>query len=52
VLVGAAKDLTATVAELPLDSGVDPAAEARIDQHLGYLSAALAKRGEQLALLR
>jgi hypothetical protein len=52
VLVGAAKDLTATVAELPLDSGVDPAAEARIDQHLGYLSAALAKRSEQLALLR
>ena len=51
VLVGAAKDLAGTIAELPLDSAVEAAAEARIDQQLLYLSAALAKRGDLLALL-
>jgi hypothetical protein len=52
VLVGAAKDLAAAVAELPLDSAVDAVAEARIDQQLGYLLAALAQRNDLLAILR
>jgi hypothetical protein len=52
VLVGAAKDLAAAVAELPPDMAVDAVVEARIDQQLGYLSAALAQRGDLLAILR
>lgn len=51
VLVGAAKDLAGTAAELSVDSAVDVVAEARIDQQLGYLSAALAQRDNLLALL-
>ena len=50
VLVGAAKELADIVAELPLDTAVDAAAEARIDRQLGYVSAALHQRGDLLAL--
>ena len=51
VLVGAAKELAGIVAELPLDAGLDTAAEARLERQLGFLSAALTKRGELLALI-
>ena len=50
VLVGAAKELAGIVAEQPLDTAVDADAEARIDRQLGYLIAALARRGDLLAL--
>jgi hypothetical protein len=51
VLVGAATDLAGIVAELPPAGAVDAVTEARIEQQLGYLSAALIQRGNLLALL-
>jgi hypothetical protein len=49
VLVGAASDLAASVAALPLEGGVDEAAEAQIEGRLGQLAAALGTRAELLA---
>jgi hypothetical protein len=51
VLVGAARDLANIIAELPSDAAVDPTAETRIDQQLEYISAALLRRGNLLAVL-
>lgn len=49
VLVGAARDLAAGVAALPLDGGIDDAGEGRIEAQLAYISTALGRRGDLLA---
>jgi hypothetical protein len=49
LLVGGAKELSDLVAGLPADAAIEPAVERQIDDHLGELSAVLARRGEILA---
>jgi len=50
VLAAAAKELDGLVADLPADTGLDPAVERQIDRHLGELTAVLAQRGEVLTV--